>query len=162
MAGPTQFIVRMLMFATVGGVAVLGAMLLHWWVQPPTSAELMILAASESDPIALERHLGSTPINATDSLGNSALSYAARAGNLHGINRLLDAGADINQANHHGWTPLMHAVAARQKESVRLLLRRGADPFHRDRSGHCAADVATNFAANDLLELLEGPPSPHD
>ena len=60
------------------------------------------------------------------------LIQAARTGSLDTITRLLDAGADVNQAGPTGddWdaTPLQHAILARQPGAVRLLLDRGADP----------------------------------
>lgn len=60
------------------------------------------------------------------------LIQAARAGALDTIERLLDAGADLNQPGPTGddWdaTPLQHAILARQPGAVRLLLKRGADP----------------------------------
>jgi ankyrin repeat protein len=62
----------------------------------------------------------------------SPLILAARAGELDTIERLLDAGADLNQHGPTGddWdaTPLQHAILARQPGAVRLLLERGADP----------------------------------
>jgi ankyrin repeat protein len=69
---------------------------------------------------------------ACDRLPESPLIHAARTGALDTIGRLLDAGADVNQAGPtgDGWdaTPLQHAILARQPGAVRLLLDRGADP----------------------------------
>jgi ankyrin repeat protein len=63
---------------------------------------------------------------------DSPLIHAARTGSLDVINRLLDAGADVNLPGPTGddWdaTPLQHAILARQAGAVRLLLQRGADP----------------------------------
>jgi ankyrin repeat protein len=62
----------------------------------------------------------------------SGLIQAARSGSLDSMNRLLDAGADMNLPGPtgDGWdaTPLQHAILARQPSAVRLLLDRGADP----------------------------------
>ena len=62
----------------------------------------------------------------------SGLIQAARSGSLDSMNRLLDAGADMNLPGPtgDGWdaTPLQHAILARQPGAVRLLLDRGADP----------------------------------
>src|SRR5690242_4893994 len=62
----------------------------------------------------------------------SPLIQAARTGSLDTIERLLDSGADVNEAGPTGddWdaTPLQHAILARQPRAVRLLLDRGADP----------------------------------
>lgn len=53
-------------------------------------------------------------VNACDQFGNSVLKYAAAEPSLEMpdlIRVLLDAGADPNYANHHGFTPL-HCVAS--------------------------------------------------
>jgi len=63
---------------------------------------------------------------------DSPLIHAVRTGALDTLNRLLDAGADVNLPGPtgDGWdaTPLQHAILARQSGAVRLLLDRGADP----------------------------------
>jgi ankyrin repeat protein len=65
---------------------------------------------------------------------DAPLIHAARTGSLDTITRLLDSGADVDQAGPTGddWdaTPLQHAILARQAGAVRLLLERGADPNH--------------------------------
>ncbi|HWS73030.1 MAG TPA: ankyrin repeat domain-containing protein [Thermoanaerobaculia bacterium] len=63
---------------------------------------------------------------------NRAVSVAA----------LLDAGADPNRGNPEGMTPLMFAAGYGQTPIVQLLLRRGANPRLRDRSGETAFDYA--------------------
>ncbi len=53
---------------------------------------------------------------------------ASRSGNLTVIEMLLKNGAEVNMADVNDWTPLHYAVAAKDPESVRLLLKNGADP----------------------------------
>ena len=78
------------------------------------------------------------------------LIQAARTGSLDTITRLLDSGADVNQAAPTGddWdaTPLQHAILARQPAAVRLLLDRGADP---NRGGSPNAPAPLLLAAGD-------------
>jgi ankyrin repeat protein len=84
---------------------------------------------------------------------DSPLIQAARTGSLDTINRLLDAGADVNLPGPTGddWdaTPLQHAILARQAGAVRILLDRGADPNR----------VASPKAPAPLL-LAAGDPDP--
>jgi len=52
---------------------------------------------------------------------------AASDGNVTAVQKLLNAGADVNAREHEGETPLMYAAVAGRTEVVKLLLNRGAD-----------------------------------
>lgn len=56
------------------------------------------------------------------------LLEAARAGDVAAVERLLDAGADVNTADKYGSTALAAAAVNGRLEVVELLLERGADP----------------------------------
>jgi ankyrin repeat protein len=59
----------------------------------------------------------------------SPLAIAARDNDVAALTRLLAEGASLDtRSGNAGWTPLMHAVAARHREAAQLLLERGADP----------------------------------
>lgn len=74
----------------------------------------------------------------------SALNTAVRHGELGAIERLLDQGADVNrEGGMRAMPPLMAAAESGQMESLRLLLKRGADV-----SGHNASANALMFAAH--------------
>jgi len=60
------------------------------------------------------------------------LTEYAAAGDLPGLKRLLDAGAEINQQDERGRTAAMAATYARQTAAARLLFERGADPDIQD------------------------------
>ena len=66
-----------------------------------------------------------------NSLLNLAVSLAARAkGNPAAaslVDTLLDAGADVNDANDRGWTPLHQAAYSNQDAIAAALIERGAD-----------------------------------
>jgi len=67
--------------------------------------------------------------------GLTALTFAAREGDLESARKLLDAGADINQATEYGWTPLLTAVNNRNYRLAMLLLERGADVNRANKGG---------------------------
>jgi ankyrin repeat protein len=59
--------------------------------------------------------------------GLTALTFAAREGDLESAKLLLDAGADINQPTEYGWTPLLTATNNRHYVLGKYLIGRGAD-----------------------------------
>ncbi|GLA35563.1 hypothetical protein AnigIFM63309_011407 [Aspergillus niger] len=75
------------------------------------------LLDKDSDPHALDNH------------GFSALHYAvaSRTISIQFIQRLLDAGVDVNWKDEDGHTPLYLAAQKNKQEVMRLLLNHGAD-----------------------------------
>jgi formylglycine-generating enzyme required for sulfatase activity len=63
-------------------------------------------------------------------VGGADLTDACAHGDLAGVQRLLDAGADPNEAAPTAWTPLCAASLAGAVEIVALLLARGARAEH--------------------------------
>jgi ankyrin repeat protein len=59
--------------------------------------------------------------------GLTALTFAAREGDLESARLLLDAGADVNQTTEYGWTPLLTATNNRHYKLGQYLMGRGAD-----------------------------------
>ena len=72
---------------------------------------------------------------------------AARDGKDGEIERLIDAGTNVNCANPNrsDTTPLMTAARYANLSSVKLLLRYGADPNMKSRWGRTALDDARKF-----------------
>ncbi len=60
--------------------------------------------------------------------GNTALLFAARAGDLASALLLVDAGADVNDTNAWGVSAVTMAAHSGYRELVAFLLERGADP----------------------------------
>ena len=58
--------------------------------------------------------------------GFCAIHIAARNGLTTICEKLIDAGADIDNATPHGWTPLMCAIESDFEGCAKLLVRRGA------------------------------------
>jgi ankyrin repeat protein len=64
----------------------------------------------------------------TDGGGLTALAYAAREDSIECARMLVEAGADVNQRTHYGWTPLLVATQNRHYKLAAYLLEHGADP----------------------------------
>ncbi|MGH9386071.1 MAG: ankyrin repeat domain-containing protein [Vicinamibacterales bacterium] len=116
-------------------------------------------------------------INAPDSLGGTALYWAARGGHALGPHRcrgeaenwpavmaaLLDLGANPNLRDRRpripggssGWTPLFVALHHEQFKSAAVLLEHGADPNLRSDQGLSVMEMASDEGApRMLLELI--------
>lgn len=73
------------------------------------------------------------------------------------VENLLAKGADPNEGDAWGYTPLMSAVTRGDPRVVRLLLRAGADARRRDVDGWTvlmAAAVSKNHPSEALVQLL--------
>ena len=69
-------------------------------------------------------------VNQLDKFGETALTYAARAGHVDVVRQLIAAGADVNEPNSLCRTPVCFAVSANNLPLARVLLAAGADPDH--------------------------------
>ena len=87
-----------------------------------------------------------------DGGGLTPLVYAAREGCLECARALVEAGADVNQVTHYGWTALLTATQNRHYQLGRYLLDHGADPNIANKGGwtplYLAADNR-NIEAGD-------------
>jgi uncharacterized protein len=82
--------------------------------------------------------------------------HSAVAGRHGGVvGALLDAGADPNVRQRHGWTPLQGAAEHGDVETVDRLLSAGADPGATNDDGVAAADLARSGGHTDLAERLD-------
>jgi ankyrin repeat protein len=79
--------------------------------------------------------------------GLTALLYAARSGCTRCVRAILEAGADINQPNPDGVTPLMVAIDNFRFDTARLLLERGANPHTWDWWGRTPLYVAVDMSS---------------
>ena len=76
--------------------------------------------------------------------GLTALTFAAREGDLESARALLDAGATIDQTTEYSWTPLLTAVNNRNYKLAIFLLDRGADPNLANKGGWTPLYLATD------------------
>ena len=90
---------------------------------PYGTTALKTAAASNSDPITIQILLdaGAT-FNETGVKATSAVHYAAAYGGIVSLSALCAAGADPNESNDFGTTPLMFAVMMNRHETARWLL----------------------------------------
>ena len=59
-------------------------------------------------------------------MGSSALHLACKNGNRNAVKQLIEAGADLQQTNHWGRTPLDEAVWEKRPEAANMLRAAGA------------------------------------
>ncbi|ETM42032.1 hypothetical protein L914_12248 [Phytophthora nicotianae] len=112
----------------------------------PVGSTLLHIAAKYSAMNVLQVLRASSvreDVNVGDSLGNTALYYAADGGQLEVARVLFEMGADVNLSNRRLTTPLHMAVSKARLGMAKLLLEEGQ------------ADVdATDFQGNTALLLL--------
>ena len=91
----------------------------------------------------------------TDRLHKSALVYAAGMGHSAVVERLLQAGAPIDQTPVDALTPLMWAAGQGHVETVKLLLAKGANKLLKDERNLTALDMAKEAKHALVVDLLE-------
>ena len=79
--------------------------------------------------------------------GLTPLLYAARSGCSRCVRAMLEAGAEINQPNPDGVTPLMVSIDNFHYDTARLLLDQGANPHVWDWWGRTALYVAVDMSS---------------
>jgi ankyrin repeat protein len=95
------------------------------------------------------------PRPGVDEYGRTPLWNLAAAGDLAGMRRELTAGADPNQGDDVGYTPLHIAIQEKRIEAVSLLLKSGADPNRPDNHGNVPLWTAVqNWGKDDAIILL--------
>lgn len=87
--------------------------------------------------------------------GWTALHYAASAGHLKIIRKLLENAAYIDAESPNKTTPLMLAARAGHENALLLLLEEGADVLLKNELGLDAIDFARSQGRNQIVKLLE-------
>ena len=80
--------------------------------------------------------------NSTPKYGHSVLHFAAADKDTAALHILLDLVGDVNLQDPEGNTPLHAAVDARNGDSIKLLLSKGASCYIRNKQGLTPMDVA--------------------
>ncbi len=113
------------------------------------------IAAMIGDRKEVQRLLGTgVNINGTDSLGRTALMWAAAMGYPDVVRLLLDKGANVNSRDYSGRTAMMWAAAKGHAEIVKLLCDSGGDIDAVARNGWTALMWASSHEQADVVRLL--------
>ncbi len=93
--------------------------------------------------------------------GNSPLMEAALRGDSETVDKLLEAGADLDFQSKNGQTALMLAVGEGFTDVAKTLLDRGADTEPVDQLGMTAGKYAQLFKHTEISELIRRRESTH-
>jgi hypothetical protein len=114
------------------------------------------IAASRGDEhmTRLLLHAGANVNARSVTLNDTALAGAVQHGNGPTIHALLAAGADVDDKDGAGWTPLFDAALTGNSEIVEALLSAGADVNMRTPSGWTALKEAQMRGNQNVVERL--------
>ncbi|MCF6768204.1 ankyrin repeat domain-containing protein [Thiotrichales bacterium 19S11-10] len=87
-------------------------------------------------------------------IARNALHQAVLDGNKFALDALLKNGADPNQKDKLGYTPLHYAAFLNDKASVGILIKYGADHNQKDNKGKKPLNIAIDLGYNDLIKLF--------
>ncbi|MFB0553289.1 MAG: ankyrin repeat domain-containing protein [Phycisphaerae bacterium] len=82
------------------------------------------------------------------------LHDAARDGDIDQVQLLLSKGADVNEKNRMGWTPLHTAIQNRRQALIEPLIAKGADINATNNRGQTPLMAAVYIGQKDAVELL--------
>eukprot|EP00127_Corallochytrium_limacisporum_P006961 Clim_evm15s239 gene=Clim_evmTU15s239 len=108
-------------------------------------------------PTAGSRYSGVKPLNVNrrNLKGETKLHQFAVKGDIEGVQRCLDAGANPNTTDNAGWSPLHDVVNNCSVNIARILLNAGADPnLGAQENGNTALHEAIEQNHMELIDLL--------
>jgi len=137
--------------------AILGRIAFHYKCAPfmegLLTRWLRVTAPFDVDQLPAALQYGDATV--ADELGWAPVHWAAGPfGSIEWLDRLIAGGADINRRTNRGWTPLMNATLAGDRERVALLLESGADATATDEQRFTALHMAAIWGPVDIVELL--------
>ena len=142
---------------TCSGVACVADFHAPFWDQTNISkTELPALLAASRDGV----------LQARDRAHHSALNVAAFRGNIAGVEALIAAGADVNNADVNMHRPLHHSILGKAPvpavvSIVKALIAAGSDTSARAKDGKSAMDYAVKRNQADIVAALRDTPSKH-
>jgi len=124
---------------------------------PHTALIPHLLALSPaSDPFRNPNHLQSSPLQATDSSGNTPLHYASAYGQLKSIRTLLEHGADAGARNAWSWTPVSYSASVQAEVYFKGLVNASASG-EREREGGGRSRGGSGGRRDPLGEMAGAP-----
>ncbi|KAI9043131.1 uncharacterized protein KD926_004314 [Aspergillus affinis] len=121
----------------------------------PITTLLHIGSASNMTDIIKDLVCRKIYLNEEDSIGSTALHYAANYGSTEAAEILLRSGADINLKNQRSVTPLVSAAGHGQKALVELLLREGSNVNESTGySGNALQQAASSKGSKEVVQVL--------
>ncbi|CEH14545.1 PROTEIN F40G9.17 [Ceraceosorus bombacis] len=98
--------------------------------------------------------------NARDENGSGAMVLAASGGHVDIVHMLVQAGAELDERDSYGWTPLMWAINSSNAPLVAFLLSHGADVRARSSRGTSCEDfVLSTIAREESSQHADAGPS---
>lgn len=122
--------------------------------------EQLFCACAGKNQFHLEKILTRVPdINERNGKGWTPLMVAAYHCNPLAVERLIHAGANVNDSNYKGTSVLMYAKSGAllndgNLSCVKLLLKHGANPSHCDYSGKTVLDYAASERFDKFLAIV--------
>jgi ankyrin repeat protein len=89
-------------------------------------------------------------------LFKTELTDAAASGNIARVQTLITRGANINETNRKGLTPLMWAICAKQTQTAQKLVDLGANINIQDKYGYSALSYAILYGNVEMVNYLVG------
>jgi ankyrin repeat protein len=88
------------------------------------------------------------------SMSDSDLIEVVKAGQQAAAKTLIEGGADVNQQDEQGWTPLNFAAGRGDLPMAKLLVDKGADPFKVGRDNRTPYMIALAAGQVEMVEFL--------
>jgi ankyrin repeat protein len=88
------------------------------------------------------------------SMSRPELSDSASRGDIARVQKLVSRGANINETDSAGQTPLMHAISKKQTKTAIALVNMGANINLRDKNGNTALSHAISDGNRELVVFL--------
>lgn len=129
------------------------------WIKKPKDApnwEGLVAEAvfrGNSEAVAYLLEHGADPNDTSELGGKTALQLASGQGDVHVMQMLLDAGADINHRDLHGMSALMEACCYGNEAAAELLASRGADSSFTSGDGQTAEGCTEQYGGEEGKRL---------